>query len=89
MTHYDIHIYGKVQGVFYRANAMRTAYELGVMGWVKNEDDGSVVVAAEGSKDKLEKLVKWCKQGPSFANVQQVIYSEGPLENFKGFRIIR
>lgn len=87
--HYDIRVYGKVQGVFFRANTVRKATELGVLGWVKNEGDGSVLIAAEGRKSVLDKMVLWCKQGPSFAQVSQVIYSEGPVQNFKGFRIIR
>ena len=89
MTHYDIRIYGKVQGVFFRANTLRTATELGVWGWVRNEEDGSVSIAAEGPKAKLDKLISWCKHGPAYAHVEQVIYSEGPIQNINGFRIIR
>ncbi len=87
--HYDIRVYGKVQGVFFRANTVRMANEFKVVGWVKNEEDGSVIIAAEGEKDTLEKFVVWCKQGPAYARVTQVVYSEGPNQDFKGFRIIR
>lgn len=89
MIHYDIKVYGKVQGVFYRANTVRCANELGILGWVKNVDDGSVHICAEGTKQQLEKMIKWCKEGPAYARVEQVSYSEGPVQEFKGFRIIR
>jgi len=89
MKHYDIKVYGKVQGVFYRANTVRTANELGVLGWVKNSEDGSVLISAEGGEQQLQQLVKWCRQGPNYAHVEKVSFTEGPLQNFKGFRIIR
>ena len=89
MKHYDIKVYGKVQGVFYRANTVRTANELGVSGWVKNAEDGSVLISAEGREDQLDKLVKWCHEGPSYAHVERVSFSEGPLQEFSNFRIIR
>ena len=45
-----IRVYGKVQGVFYRATTKTVADDLGLTGWVKNEADGSVTIIAEGSK---------------------------------------
>ena len=89
MKHYDIKVYGKVQGVFYRANTVRTANELGVSGWVKNAEDGSVLISAEGQEQQLDKLVKWCHVGPSYARVERVSFSEGPIQEFNSFRIIR
>lgn len=89
MTHYDIRVYGKVQGVFYRANTMRMANQLGIFGWVKNQEDGSVLMAVEGNKNALDKLVTWCKQGPAYAQVTQVVYSEAPIQHFQNFRMIR
>ena len=89
MKHYDIKVYGKVQGVFYRANTVRTANELGLLGWVKNAEDGSVLISVEGSEPQLQKLVKWCRVGPSYAKVERVSFSEGPIQDLQGFRIIR
>jgi acylphosphatase len=47
----QIRVWGKVQGVFYRASAKQEADKLGIRGTVKNEPDGSVVIQAEGSED--------------------------------------
>jgi acylphosphatase len=45
------------------------AERLGLSGWVKNLEDGSVELEAEGPRAVLEKLVSWCHRGPSAARV--------------------
>ena len=40
---------GSVQGVGFRDATVRRARALGVMGWVRNEEDGTVQVHAEGA----------------------------------------
>ena len=80
---------GRVQGVWYRASTQQKAQELGVVGWVKNEPDGSVSLAAEGNSKAVQALLEWCKQGPPHAAVSQVAISEGKPEGFPGFEIRR
>ncbi len=63
---------GRVQGVSYRAYTVETAVELGLKGWVRNTPDGGVEIMAEGKKDGVEKLIKWCENGPSLADVRSV-----------------
>ncbi|MBI5638112.1 MAG: acylphosphatase [Nitrospinae bacterium] len=63
---------GRVQGVFFRATAEETALGLGLTGWVKNCGDGSVEILAEGDRAALEKLIKWCNEGPPMARVKYV-----------------
>lgn len=65
-------IYGQVQGVFFRAETVRQAGSLGLVGWVRNAPDGTVEVVAEGEKEALERLYAWCQKGPSFARVERV-----------------
>jgi len=67
-----IFIYGDVQGVFFRANTASTAKKLGISGWVRNRNDGSVEVVAEGNKENLEKLLEYCRHGPEAARVDGV-----------------
>lgn len=71
-------ISGKVQGVYYRASAARTAADLGVTGYAKNLPDGSVELVAEGSQTELESLRQWCKKGPPAADVDRVDATESP-----------
>ncbi len=49
--------YGYVQGVGFRWKARSTASRLGVSGWVRNLDDGSVEMEAEGTERDIEDLI--------------------------------
>lgn len=65
-------IRGRVQGVWFRASACDRARELGVTGWVRNRPDGNVEVMAEGEKERVQRLITWCHQGPEGALVTDV-----------------
>ncbi len=81
-------ISGRVQGVFYRASTYEKALSLGLKGWVKNLPDGRVELVAEGPHDKIEELLKWCKQGPPGARVTNIeVEMEEPSRDFTGFSI--
>ena len=80
-------VHGHVQGVFYRASTQRTAEGLGLSGWVKNRPDGSVEIHAEGSREKLEELVAWCRNGPSQAEVSSTGLCWTEAEGLNSFDI--
>lgn len=81
-------IKGRVQGVFFRAEARRKAEELGLTGWVRNNPDGTVEAVAEGDVDMVEKFVKWCHEGPPRARVEAVEVSRsGGTGEFTRFTI--
>ena len=63
---------GRVQGVYYRASALREARRLGLTGWVANRPDGSVELVAEGEEDQVKDLLAWTQHGPSTARVEKV-----------------
>lgn len=65
-------IHGHVQGVFFRASAARRAGELGLTGWVRNRDDGTVEMAVEGDDDTVARMVAWAHEGSSGAHVTAV-----------------
>jgi acylphosphatase len=65
-------IYGRVQGVGFRAYVYRKAAEVGVSGWVRNRWDGSVEVLAEGDRPTLDRLLVLLKRGPSSAMVSNM-----------------
>jgi acylphosphatase len=79
-------ISGRVQGVGYRAFAHRTAQRLGVTGWVRNLEDGSVEVLAHGSEDQFLRLEVELKQGPAHALVERlncrIVETSEEWENF-------
>lgn len=84
---YQVLIAGKVQGVYYRASTRDQANALGVMGFVRNENDGSVYAEIEGDEEGVEKLIAWCKQGPQGAKVENVKVVEQSKKGYKGFEI--
>jgi acylphosphatase len=63
---------GRVQGVSYRMSAAREATRRGLVGWVANLGDGSVVVEAQGAAPALELFLEWCRHGPPGAHVTAV-----------------
>ena len=63
---------GSVQGVGFRYFIQRKAQELGLRGWVRNNDDGTVELVAEGSRSELERLKMAAEEGPRMARVQRV-----------------
>jgi acylphosphatase len=63
---------GQVQGVGYRAACCGRARDLGLGGWVRNLEDGSVEVQAEGPGPELAELRLWCERGPAAAQVAGV-----------------
>ena len=65
-------VYGRVQGVFFRAYVVRRARELGLSGYVRNLADGSVEVRGEGERGNLEKLAGLLKTGPPGARVIRI-----------------
>jgi acylphosphatase len=83
-------IEGRVQGVFFRATALKQASRLGITGWVRNRADGSVEIVAEGEQKKIEKLIDWCRQGPPGADVHHIHVEPEAFQNeFQSFRISR
>ena len=67
-----IRVIGRVQGIGFRYACRQRARLLGVNGWVRNADDGSVEIHAEGTDDAIESLIAWCHDGPPGAHVREV-----------------
>jgi acylphosphatase len=58
-TRAHVHVSGRVQGVYYRANTRDTARALGVDGWVRNLPDGRVEAVFEGPSDAVVEMIEW------------------------------
>ncbi len=56
----------------FRAWTARTADELGLSGWVRNREDGSVELEAEGPPEVVDRLEQWCHQGSPASRVSAV-----------------
>jgi len=69
-------IYGRVQGVFFRASTARRAVELKLTGYAKNLPDGRVEVLACGEPAAVDALCDWLWEGPPTARVSEVVIRE-------------
>ncbi len=84
-----IYVSGRVQGVYYRKNARRSALSFGLTGWVRNLPDRRVEAVAEGERDRVEDFLGWCREGPSLAIVRDMeVNWETATREFETFRII-
>jgi acylphosphatase len=75
-----------VQGVGFRWFVEKSAHNIGVRGWARNEDDGRVQVYATGTPDQLNQLAALLHQGPRMAEVRGVEEREAPVQQLNSFR---
>ena len=86
-VHKNITIHGEVQGVGFRYAARSQARYTGIKGFVKNQYDGTVYIEAEGDTENINEFLSWCAKGPSYAHVEHIDVSQGPVKNFRQFEI--
>jgi len=83
-------ITGKVQRVGYRDFIQIAALELGLMGYVKNNDDGSVSVCAQGEPESLRLLVEYLHEGSLLARVDGVAVEWGTaMVTYSDFSLLK
>ncbi len=81
-------VHGRVQGVGFRYSALHEARRLSVHGTVRNTEDGSVEVVAEGDADSVDRFVDWLHDGPPGAHVLRVELTVIPYSGtYKGFDV--
>ena len=78
-----LHVRGRVQGVGFRYFTLRAARERGLLGWVRNEPDGSVLCEVHGAADVVERFVDIVQRGPSFAQVEDVAIERLEFSDFE------
>jgi DNA ligase D-like protein (predicted 3'-phosphoesterase) len=82
-----VSVSGQVQGVGFRETTRRMARRLGVLGWVRNDEDGGVSVHAEGPASAVEQLLAFLRRGPRAARVKHVSTTEVAVEGHEQFAI--
>ncbi len=83
-TAIEFRVTGRVQGVGFRAFVHKSATQLGLSGWVKNESDGSVVGLAEGDYGLLQELIKQVRMGNRWSSVEGI--EEHPRQFSGGYK---
>jgi acylphosphatase len=83
-----VYVSGQVQGVFFRDSVRERAEQLGLIGWVRNIPDGRVEALFEGPSESVREMVRWCEEGPSHADVENVDTEfEAPRGDLGGFEV--
>jgi len=74
--------------VWFRGASRREALRLGLRGWVRNRDDGTVEIVAEGPAGPVAEFMRWCHHGPAGAQVTEVRARAEPADDtLADFRI--
>ena len=74
--------------MFFRQAIKHIAEKLGLSGFVKNEDDGSVTIVAEGEEENLQKFIEWAKVGTPLSRIDNIkIEWRGATGEFNSFEI--
>jgi acylphosphatase len=85
MTAIRLVIFGRVQGVGFRAFVERQARRRGLRGWVRNRRDGSVEALLIGDEPALRDMESACGRGPSLSAVSRVDRLEASDDGSEGF----
>ncbi|HSZ64188.1 MAG TPA: acylphosphatase [Terriglobales bacterium] len=81
-------VYGRVHGVGFRWFVEREAHILQIVGWVRNNPDGTVEVMAMGTRDQLAGLRSRLQEGPRAARVDRVEDFEAePVAGLTSFQV--
>lgn len=70
---------GRVQGVSFRAYTRAEAQRLGLRGYARNLEDGSVEVLACGDAHAVEALCRWLWRGSPASRVDAVRVEDGAV----------
>jgi acylphosphatase len=83
-----VRVAGRVQGVGFRFATAAEAHRLQLNGWVRNLDSGGVEAVFEGPRSQVERMLRWCEDGPPGAYVREVqVNWDEPLEQLRAFEI--
>ena len=83
----SVRVTGRVQGVFFRAWAKDEAETIGLAGWIRNDEDGSVVAHLEGSEAAIAEMIDLMREGPPGATVENVEVEETDSEGLDRFEV--
>lgn len=90
MTEIECVVYGRVQGVGYRDYVLQAAQQCDVVGYVRNESDGTVRVVAQGAPESAKAFIEYLHEGSVMARVERVsIEWRSPEQVYEDFSLSR
>ncbi|MCT8388649.1 acylphosphatase [Leuconostoc holzapfelii] len=83
MVSYQINVYGRVQGVGFRWFTQTAAEQYHLVGWVRNQLDGSVAMVVQGELRDVTEFLAIVAEGPGpYSRVDRI--EKKPIAPFKG-----
>ena len=83
-----IRVWGRVQGVGFRAFVAQNAKERKLTGWVRNVGRNQVETRAEGTREALDLFLEKVKAGSSVSNVKESKFDWGEFNGeYKKFKV--
>ena len=79
-------IYGRVQGVGFRYRAEQAAGLLGITGWVRNAEDGTVEMEVQGSEAAINKMMTFINGG-TYVRIDRIKTEIIETEKESGFGV--
>lgn len=85
---HSVRVFGRVQRVGYRRFVLDVAQELGVLGFIRNELDGSVSIFVQGEERLVGSFLERIRPPPPPVNIREVKLEEArPQPKLKSFQI--
>ncbi len=82
-----IRFHGYVQGVGFRWRAMQAANAAGATGWVRNEEDGSVLMEIQGTEEQIDSVVQTIRKS-IYIDIRNIKAVTIPvIENERSFEV--
>ncbi len=90
MKEIRLEVFGRVQGVNFRNNIKKFCDANDIHGYTVNREDGSVLVVAQASDERLNELIYWINKSPGLSKVKNTKCEISEIkEKFNDFRILR
>lgn len=84
---FEFTFHGRVQGVGFRAVAKELAREHGIMGWVRNEADGTVSLVAEGPRETVHAYLQALRDRMSQCIDDEKVVESDHTRGYTGFEV--
>lgn len=83
-----VYIFGTVQEIFFRAFVKENADKIGVKGYVRNKEDGSIEAWFEGNGEQVDEMIELCKKGPEHSIINRLDIIEEKMQDMPDFKIL-
>ena len=84
---YSFKVFGRVQGVGFRAWTKKTADKMNILGYVMNCTDGTVEIEIFCDENTKNIFKQKSLAGPVFSKVERIEVSKKPKKQFFAFNI--